>query len=213
MRGFVVTFDDVTELAAAQRRAAWADIARRIAHEIKNPLTPIQLAAERLRRKYQDEVKTDPDVFADCTDTIIRQVGEIDRLISEFSNFARMPAPEFRSEDITELARRALFMQQVRLPTITNYQTLLTLFAAMPGKLDRRSQIFCKMPHRRSRTGTIGVHQQFGFQQSKPIKVWRSPLPITVPVYRLKFVTNLSNLMLRRGTRELGLACRSWRKY
>jgi two-component system nitrogen regulation sensor histidine kinase NtrY len=119
MRGFVVTFDDVTELAAAQRRAAWADIARRIAHEIKNPLTPIQLAAERLRRKYQDEVKTDPDVFADCTDTIIRQVGEIDRLISEFSNFARMPAPEFRSEDITELARRALFMQQVGSKSIT----------------------------------------------------------------------------------------------
>ena len=88
--GFVVTFDDITELLSAQRKAAWADIARRIAHEIKNPLTPIQLAAERLRRRYLKEIKQDPETFMICTDTIIRHVGDIGRMIDEFSSFARM---------------------------------------------------------------------------------------------------------------------------
>ena len=91
--GFVVTFDDITELLSAQRKAAWADIARRIAHEIKNPLTPIQLSAERLRRKYLKEIKQDPETFTICTDTIIRHVGDIGRMVDEFSSFARMPAP------------------------------------------------------------------------------------------------------------------------
>ncbi len=126
LRGFVVTFDDITELAAAQRRAAWSDIARRIAHEIKNPLTPIRLAAERLRRKYHNEIKTDPDVFADCTETIIRQVDDIGHLINEFSNFARMPAPEFHREDVSEIARQILFLQQVGNPGIT-YESSLPL--------------------------------------------------------------------------------------
>lgn len=111
--GFVVTFDDVTELVAAQRSAAWADIARRIAHEIKNPLTPIQLSAERLKRKYMHEVGSDPEVFRQCTDTIIRQVSDIGRMIDEFSSFARMPAPVFHDEDLIELARQGLFLQQV----------------------------------------------------------------------------------------------------
>ncbi len=111
--GFVVTFDDVTELVAAQRSAAWADIARRIAHEIKNPLTPIQLSAERLKRKYMHEVGSDPEVFLQCTDTIIRQVSDIGRMIDEFSSFARMPAPVFHDEDLVELARQGLFLQQV----------------------------------------------------------------------------------------------------
>ncbi len=91
--GFVVTFDDITDLVSAQRTAAWADVARRIAHEIKNPLTPIQLSAERLKRKYADEVSSDPEVFQQCTDTIIRQVDDIGRMVDEFSSFARMPAP------------------------------------------------------------------------------------------------------------------------
>ncbi len=117
--GFVVTFDDVTELLSAQRNAAWADIARRIAHEIKNPLTPIQLSAERLKRKYALEVASDPEVFKQCTDTIIRQVGDIGRLIDEFSSFARMPAPVFREENLSELARQALFLQKVANPNIT----------------------------------------------------------------------------------------------
>jgi two-component system, NtrC family, nitrogen regulation sensor histidine kinase NtrY len=108
----VVTFDDVTELLSAQRKAAWADIARRIAHEIKNPLTPIQLSAERLKRKYLKEIVNDPETFAVCTDTIVRQVGDIGRLVDEFSSFARMPAPVLRPEDLMELARQAAFLQQ-----------------------------------------------------------------------------------------------------
>jgi two-component system nitrogen regulation sensor histidine kinase NtrY len=113
LEGFVVTFDDITELVSAQRTSAWADIARRIAHEIKNPLTPIQLSAERLKRKYQDEISSDPQVFAQCTDTIIRQVGDIGRMIDEFSSFARMPSPNFSVENIRDLVQQALFMQQV----------------------------------------------------------------------------------------------------
>jgi two-component system nitrogen regulation sensor histidine kinase NtrY len=108
----VVTFDDVSELLSAQRKAAWADIARRIAHEIKNPLTPIQLSAERLKRKYLKQITHDPETFTVCTDTIVRQVGDIGRMVDEFSAFARMPAPVLRPENITELARQALFLQQ-----------------------------------------------------------------------------------------------------
>ena len=116
--GFVVTFDDITDLVSAQRTAAWADVARRIAHEIKNPLTPIQLSAERLKRKYGREVTSDPEVFAQCTDTIIRQVGDIGRMVDEFSSFARMPAPVIRSEQAQELIRHAVFLQRVANPQI-----------------------------------------------------------------------------------------------
>ena len=101
--GYVVTFDDITELQSAQRKAAWADIARRIAHEIKNPLTPIQLSAERLKRKYLKEIKTDPETFVTCTETIIRQVGDIGRMIDEFSSFARMPQPDMKTENLSEI--------------------------------------------------------------------------------------------------------------
>ena len=114
----VVTFDDVTELLAAQRKAAWSDIARRIAHEIKNPLTPIQLSAERLKRKYLKEIVNDPETFAVCTDTIVRQVGDIGRLVDEFSSFARMPAPVLRPEDLVEVTRQAAFLQQNANPGI-----------------------------------------------------------------------------------------------
>ncbi|HEY0104751.1 MAG TPA: PAS domain-containing sensor histidine kinase [Rhizomicrobium sp.] len=117
--GFVATFDDITDLVSAQRTAAWADVARRIAHEIKNPLTPIQLSAERLKRKYAGEVKTDPDVFAQCTDTIIRQVGDIGRMVDEFSSFARMPTPVMRRENAQELIQQAVFLQRVANPQIS----------------------------------------------------------------------------------------------
>jgi two-component system nitrogen regulation sensor histidine kinase NtrY len=110
--GFVVTFDDVTELQSAQRTAAWADVARRIAHEIKNPLTPIQLSAERLKRKYLGEIKSDPETFAQCTDTIVRQVGDIGRMVDEFSSFARMPNPVLTSGDLAKICREAVFLQQ-----------------------------------------------------------------------------------------------------
>ncbi len=109
--GLVVTFDDVTDLEAAQRTAAWADVARRIAHEIKNPLTPIQLSAERLKRKYLAEIKTDPETFRLCTETIMRQVEDIGRMVDEFSSFARMPAPRMKAENLGELVRRTVFLQ------------------------------------------------------------------------------------------------------
>jgi two-component system nitrogen regulation sensor histidine kinase NtrY len=111
--GLVLTFDDITRLVAAQRNAAWKDVARRIAHEIKNPLTPIQLSAERLRRKYRKELTSDLETFDRCTDTIIRQVGDIGRMVDEFSAFARMPAPKFVRTDAVELLRQAVFAQRV----------------------------------------------------------------------------------------------------
>jgi two-component system nitrogen regulation sensor histidine kinase NtrY len=111
--GSVITFDDVTELVAAQRTAAWADVARRIAHEIKNPLTPIQLAAERIRRKYGKTITEDRDVFERCTETIIRQVGDVTRMVDEFSAFARTPKPEMQDHDIRELVRSAVLDRQM----------------------------------------------------------------------------------------------------
>jgi two-component system nitrogen regulation sensor histidine kinase NtrY len=117
--GFIVTFDDITDLVSAQRTAAWADVARRIAHEIKNPLTPIQLSAERLKRKYASEIVTDPEVFQQCTDTIVRQVGDIGRMVDEFSSFARMPTPVMRRENAQELLQQAVFLQRVANPAIT----------------------------------------------------------------------------------------------
>ena len=114
----VLTFDDVTRLMTAQRNAAWRDVARRIAHEIKNPLTPIQLSAERLRRKYRPMVQDDVETFDRCTATIIRQVEDIGRMVDEFSSFARMPAPKFAEEDAAELLREATFARRVGSPEV-----------------------------------------------------------------------------------------------
>jgi two-component system, NtrC family, nitrogen regulation sensor histidine kinase NtrY len=111
--GYVLTFDDITDLVSAQRNSAWADIARRIAHEIKNPLTPIQLSAERLKRKYSKEIKTDVHVFEQCTDTIIRQVGDIGRMVDEFSSFARMPKAVPEMNSLAGLVRDATVLQRV----------------------------------------------------------------------------------------------------
>ena len=116
--GFVVTFDDVTELLAAQRKAAWSDVARRIAHEIKNPLTPIQLAAERLKRRFTKEIQSDPVTFAQCADTIVRHVGDIGRMVDEFSAFARMPQPVIKPEDVSRIARESLVLQRQAHPEI-----------------------------------------------------------------------------------------------
>lgn len=117
--GAVITFDDVTELLTAQRTAAWADVARRIAHEIKNPLTPIQLSAERLKRKYLKEITSDPETFVMCTDTIVRQVGDIGRMVDEFSSFARMPQPVMRDEDLSQIAREVVVLQRHGRPDVT----------------------------------------------------------------------------------------------
>jgi two-component system nitrogen regulation sensor histidine kinase NtrY len=115
--GHVLTFDDITEQLLDQRRAAWSDVARRIAHEIKNPLTPIQLAAERLQRRYGSEI-TDGPTFERLTGTIVRQVGDMRRMVDEFSSFARMPKPIFRRESLAEIARQALFLHEVAHPDI-----------------------------------------------------------------------------------------------
>jgi len=119
LHGYVLTFDDITELVLAQRNAAWSDVARRIAHEIKNPLTPIQLAAERLKRRYLKEITTEPEIFSACTDTIVRQVGDIRQMVDEFSEFARLPAPTKKPEDIRAIAQEAYVMQRMVHPDIS----------------------------------------------------------------------------------------------
>jgi len=134
--GYVMTLDDITELVAAQRTSAWADVARRIAHEIKNPLTPIQLSAERLRRKYGSVIKEDGGVFQQCTDTIVRQVDDIKRMVDEFSRFARMPKPVMTAEDVADTVRQMVFLQRVG-----NADLDIDLEIAedpMPAKFDRR---------------------------------------------------------------------------
>ncbi len=116
--GDVVTFEDITRQLIDQRQAAWSDVARRIAHEIKNPLTPIQLATERLKRRYRKQLTSDGELFEELTGTIIRQVGELRRMVDEFSSFARLPKPLFRGENPVDLARQALFLQEVAHPAI-----------------------------------------------------------------------------------------------
>jgi len=116
--GFVITFEDITRQLLDQRTAAWSDVARRIAHEIKNPLTPIQLATERLSRRYRKQIVDNPELFEDLTRTIIRQVGELRKMVDEFSSFARLPKPVFRPEDPVALTRQALFLQEVARPDI-----------------------------------------------------------------------------------------------
>ncbi|TMJ91900.1 MAG: PAS domain-containing sensor histidine kinase [Alphaproteobacteria bacterium] len=134
--GYVVTLDDITELVTAQRTSAWADVARRIAHEIKNPLTPIQLSAERLRRKYGGVITDDGGVFQQCTDTIVRQVDDIKRMVDEFSRFARTPKPVMTAEDVADTVRQVVFLQRV-----ANADMDIELEIAqepMPAKFDRR---------------------------------------------------------------------------
>ena len=114
----VITLDDITELVSAQRTAAWADVARRIAHEIKNPLTPIQLSAERLKRKYGRIITQDREIFDQCTDTIVRQVDDIKRMVDEFSSFARMPKATPVNDDLSSCVRQVLFLMRVGHPEI-----------------------------------------------------------------------------------------------
>ncbi|VAW02548.1 Nitrogen regulation protein NtrY [hydrothermal vent metagenome] len=116
--GYVITFDDMSKLVSDQRSAAWREVARRIAHEIRNPLTPIQLSAERLRRKYRDEITTSPNIFDRCIDTIVRQVGDIGRMVDEFSSFARMPEPKIESVELWKLAEDTMYGQQVAFPDV-----------------------------------------------------------------------------------------------
>ncbi len=141
-RSYVVTVDDITDLVQAQRSSAWADVARRIAHEIKNPLTPIQLSAERIRRRYGKVITEDRAVFDQCTETIIRQVGDIGRMVDEFSSFARMPKPELKPIDLREALHEASFLVEVSKSDIRIERD----FSAVPliGQFDARllSQAF-----------------------------------------------------------------------
>lgn len=117
--GYVITFEDITRQLLDQRQAAWSDVARRIAHEIKNPLTPIQLATERLKRRYGKQILTDTELFDELTGTIIRQVGDLRKMVDEFSSFARLPKPVFRQEDAVDLVRQSIFLQEVANPETT----------------------------------------------------------------------------------------------
>jgi two-component system, NtrC family, nitrogen regulation sensor histidine kinase NtrY len=134
--GYVVTLDDITDLVAAQRTSAWADVARRIAHEIKNPLTPIQLSAERLRRKYGKMIAEDKGIFDQCTDTIVRQVDDIRRMVDEFSKFARMPKPVIAAEDVADTVRQAVFLMRVGNADIDIDAEIAE--DPMPARFDRR---------------------------------------------------------------------------
>ena len=135
-RGYVITLDDISDLVSAQRTSAWADVARRIAHEIKNPLTPIQLSAERLKRKYSKVITVDRDIFDQCTDTIVRQVDDIKRMVDEFSSFARMPKARLEEDDLTECLRQALFLMRVGFPDIEFTDRLPA--APVRAQFDRR---------------------------------------------------------------------------
>ncbi|WP_445488058.1 ATP-binding protein [Rhodopseudomonas sp. RCAM05734] len=115
---YIITLDDITELVSAQRTSAWADVARRIAHEIKNPLTPIQLSAERIKRKFGKVIVADKAIFEQCTDTIVRQVDDIRRMVDEFSKFARMPKPVIEGEDVADTVRQAVFLMRVGHPDV-----------------------------------------------------------------------------------------------
>ncbi|MFA6966537.1 ATP-binding protein [Bosea sp. (in: a-proteobacteria)] len=134
--GLVVTLDDITDLVLAQRTAAWADVARRIAHEIKNPLTPIQLSAERIRRKFGKVIIEDKDVFEQCTATIVRQVEDIRRMVDEFSSFARMPKPSLMRDDIAETVRQIVFLMRVGNPELTISENLPE--GSVLARFDRR---------------------------------------------------------------------------
>jgi len=133
---YVITLDDITELVTAQRTSAWADVARRIAHEIKNPLTPIQLSAERIRRKYGKVIAEDREVFDQCTETIVRQVDDIKRMVDEFSRFARMPKPVFAADDVADTVRQAVFLMRVGNAEIDIDAEIAA--DPMPARFDRR---------------------------------------------------------------------------
>ncbi|RRQ52166.1 HAMP domain-containing protein [Sphingorhabdus wooponensis] len=137
-QGSVVTFEDISQQLADQRRAAWSDVARRIAHEIKNPLTPIQLAAERLQRRFGKNITQDQVIFEQLTSTIVRQVGDLRNIVDEFSSFARMPKPLFRAENVNDIVGHAVFLFEVAHPDIMfNYRQ----GGAVPNLISDRRQL------------------------------------------------------------------------
>jgi two-component system nitrogen regulation sensor histidine kinase NtrY len=186
-REFVVTLDDITELFGAQRQAAWSDVARRIAHEIKNPLTPIQLSAERLKRKYAKEITTDPEVFDQCTDTIIRQVRDIGRMVDEFSSFARLPKTTFVKEDMGEILRQVMFLTQVASPDIN-------LSLVLP---DEASIIACDAPQIAQaltnvlKNASESIHGRKPLDEDQPLP--RGEISINLSIEPDKFVIQVKD--------------------
>lgn len=147
IEGYIVTFDDISELVSAQRRAAWSDVARRIAHEIKNPLTPIQLAAERIQSKYRKEISNSPETFDRYTETIIRHVKDIGGIVEEFVNFARMPSPTFRNTDICELVKKVIFSQECvneHIKYIVNIPSKPMIISCDDGQISQVISNLCK---------------------------------------------------------------------
>jgi len=161
-RNYILTFDDISQQLSDQRRAAWSDVARRIAHEIKNPLTPIVLSAERLKRRFGPEIQRDQAIFTDLTETIIRQVGDLRRMVDEFSAFARMPTPTFRTESLSEIARQSIFLAEVATPNVRF--RLLADERVPPFICDRRQigQAFTNLLKNASEAIGSGVEQAEG---------------------------------------------------
>jgi two-component system nitrogen regulation sensor histidine kinase NtrY len=145
IENYIVTFDDISELQAAQRSMAWQGVARRIAHEIKNPLTPIHLAAERLRRKYSGEITSDPEMFDKYIRTITRHVGDIGKMVEEFVNFAKMPAPVFENCNLTEIIKDACFSTEVAAPDVTFELSLPEQPAEIHGDESQLTQVFTNL--------------------------------------------------------------------
>lgn len=181
IRGAVMTFDDVSDLVAAQRSSAWADIARRIAHEIKNPLTPIQLSAERLKRRYGRKLTEDTEVFDQCTDTIIRQVADIGRMVDEFSSFARMPKPEFTSGDLATVIRDTVFMMDTGYPDIRFHADLEA--GSMPMSLDNRlmGQVFTNLL-KNAAEGIVSKENNDNEENAVHIETWTDEDAIVVDI-------------------------------
>lgn len=168
-QSWVITLDDITDLVSAQRNNAWADVARRIAHEIKNPLTPIQLSAERIRRRFGKQIELDKDIFDQCTETIVRQVSDIGRMVDEFSSFARMPKPKMEPQNLVDSIRESVFMQKVSNPEII-YETkfdedpLTGLFdsrlisQALTNVIKNASEAIDALPDENKNQGNIKIH-------------------------------------------------------
>ncbi len=180
-QSYVVTIDDITDLVQAQRSTAWADVARRIAHEIKNPLTPIQLSAERIKRRYGKVITEDREVFDQCTDTIVRQVGDIGRMVDEFSAFARMPKPAMERLDLRDVLREASFLVEVSRSEIAferNYGD-----TALVGLFDSRlmNQAFGNIIKNAAEATELAAHERDGGGVIR-IEAQRSGETITVSI-------------------------------
>lgn len=199
---YVITLDDITDLVIAQRSTAWSDVARRIAHEIKNPLTPIQLSAERIKRRFGKQIdESDRAVFDQCTDTIVRQVGDIGRMVDEFSAFARMPKPTKEKSDLRAILKDAAFLREISAAD-TKFTTELgdiplegMFDARMLGQPSAISSRMRRKPSRRWKAKSGRVKFWCAPLSTRPIRVsW--PISSTMAAaFPSRTVTAFSNLI------------------